>query len=257
MINICKKIRINYSFILLILLSLLSGLFRDIIVFIMIIIIHELGHILLSLYFKWNIEYVKFSICGAFIIYNDDIDKNFYEELILSISGVIFQNIIFSFFYLLNIYNIIDNNLFFIIYKYNISITIFNLLPIIPLDGSKIVYVFLNMRFPYKLSLKILNLISFISILLLSLFLIKNNKLEYSYIMILSFLLNKIYFFLKDIPYKYNRFLFERYKKPISIKKYEYIIGNDLSKMKRQKKHFFKINSKYYDERKLLSKKFD
>ena len=41
----------------------------------MVIIIHEVGHIILSLYFKWKIKRVDITICGGFITYDDVIDK--------------------------------------------------------------------------------------------------------------------------------------------------------------------------------------
>ena len=72
-----------------------------------------------------------------------------------------------------------------------------------------------------------------------------------------SFLIKKIYLFFKNIPYLFNRFLLERYIKPINNRKYEYINGDKLYKMKRQKKHYFKINDNYYSENEILSKKFD
>ena len=54
--NIYNKIKLSPFFILLILLSLLSGLFKDIIFLFIIIVVHEFGHVVISLIYKWNIK---------------------------------------------------------------------------------------------------------------------------------------------------------------------------------------------------------
>ena len=257
MISICNKIKISYTLILLVLTSFLSGLFKDVLVFLFFIIIHELGHIIFSVFFRWKIKYIRFNICGGFIYYDDIIDKSFKQGIIISLAGIMFQNIIFILIFIMYKNNMFNDRLFYMMLKYNFAISIFNILPIIPLDGSKLLEILLNKYLPYKLSLKILNFISFIFLLLIFLFFIINKKIEYSYIIMFSFLIKKIYLFFKNIPYLFNRFLLERYIKPINNRKYEYINGDKLYKMKRQKKHYFKINDNYYSENEILSKKFD
>ena len=78
--NIYKKIEISKSLIIIIFLSFLSGLFKDIITLFMIIIIHEIGHILVSRIFKWKIYKIKLNITGGYVVYDEEIDKPFKEE---------------------------------------------------------------------------------------------------------------------------------------------------------------------------------
>ena len=73
--SIYKKIKLSPFFLLIIFISLISGLFKDVITLFMIIIIHELGHIILSYLFKWNIKSVEIGVFGGFITYDDVIDK--------------------------------------------------------------------------------------------------------------------------------------------------------------------------------------
>ena len=256
--NICKKIKISFFFLLLIFLSLISGLFKDIICLFLIIIIHEMGHIITSLIYKWDIKRIDITVCGGFITYNEPIDKPFIQELLIAVSGMFIQIIFYFICFILNKIGAMDMDIFLLFKKYNYSILLFNLLPVFPLDGSKILNIFLNMYLPYKKSLKIMNLISIINILLIIfILLILKIKIEYSYIIILSFILSKIIHAVKDVPFLFNRFLFERYKNPIKINKYFYIKNNDVSKMKRQVKNYFYINGKYYKEIDVLRKRFD
>ncbi len=256
--NIYKKINISSSLVLLFFLSFISGLFKDMIIFFTIIFVHELGHILLSLYYGWNIKEINFSLCGGYITYNEKIDKPFKEEFLISIAGVIAQTFFIIIVLLINDFAFINYKIMFMFKKYYISILFFNLLPIIPLDGSKIINVIFNMFFSYKKSLKLTNYLSFITIfIIIILFIFKDIKIECSYIMMLIFIINKIIKHYMDIPYLFNKFLFERYNSQFKFNKRCYIKGSNLNKMKRQNTHIFKINKKYYTEKRILNKKFD
>ena len=146
----------------------------------------------------------------------------------------------------------------FLVKKYNYSILIFNLLPIVPLDGYRIINIILNMYIPYSYSLKISGIISFFSMFIITfLFLFFKIKLEISYIILFIFLIKKIINYFKDIPYLFNKFLIERYINKLNAKKIILIKGYRLEKLRRQKRHLFIIGKKSYTERQILSKKFD
>lgn len=256
--NICNKVKLSPFFLLVIFLSLISGLFKDVITLFIIIIIHEIGHIILSLYFNWNIKRVDITICGGFITYDDVIDKPFKEEIIIALSGFLFQFILYFICNLLFNLNAIDIKLFSLINRYNLSIFLFNVLPIYPLDGSKLLLVFYSALMPYKKALKWIYITSFITLSIIVLyFVFFSIKFEYSYMMIISFILFKIINLIKDTPYLFNRLLFERYLYGTNLKKYKYINNNNLSLFSRRKKHYFLIGKHYYDEKFVLSKRFD
>ena len=157
--SICSKIKISSP-----LISFISGLFWEIFIFLTTIFIHEMGHALVSLFYNWKIRYIKFSICGGYIEYDDIIDKPFKEEFLISIAGFCFQSILLFIVFLLYKNSIIMFDTFLLFKKYYLSILIFNLLPIIPLDGSKIINIILNIFFPYKKSLRLLIIILLIII---------------------------------------------------------------------------------------------
>lgn len=256
--SIYKKIEISYTLLFIIFLSFISGLFKDIIIFFMVIIIHEMGHIFTSKLFGWKIDKISIGVTGGYITYDEVIDKPFKEEFLIGISGFLFQLVIFMVSYVLYNNNLIDYKIYFLIKKYNISILIFNLMPIYPLDGSKLLNIVFNIFLPYKKSLKITNLISFLFIFLILLYFVNfNNKFELSYIMIFSFLIKKLINYIRDIPYLFNRFLFERYVNPIKVKKYIIIKGDNIDKFKRQRKHIFLLKNKECTEKTILSKRFD
>ena len=256
--NFFNKISISPSFLILLFFSLISGLFKDVLTFTMILFFHECGHIFFSLIFKWKIDKMQIGILGGSILYDEKIDLPFKQEFIICIAGVLFQIILLFIMFFLYKYNFITYKYFVMFKKYNYSIIFFNLLIIYPLDGSKLFFTLLNMFFSYKKSLNIIFTISILNIIIIViLFKMYNFSLEYSYIMMIFYLLYNVFKFREEIPYLFNKFLFERYFYPINIKKYNLIDNLDYSKMKRQKKNYFKIKNHYYPENKILSKRFD
>ena len=256
--NICSRVKVSWFLILIIFLSFISGLFKDVLVLFLIIIVHEIGHVITSLMFGWKIKKIDITICGGFITYDEEIDKPFIEEFLISISGFLFQGILYFILSVLMKNAVIDDKLYFLFEKYNLSIFLFNIILIYPLDGSKVSLILFNVFLPYKKSLKLISITSFITLIFTIIYVLLHGiKLEYSYIMIISFIISKLINLVKDIPYLFNRLLFERYKKPIITNKRNYIKNGLLLNFKRQKKNYFLINNKYYDESYILKEKFD
>jgi len=146
--NILNKIYIHPFFLLTLFIFVSIGYFRFIMYFMILILIHELGHIAISLIFKWNIDKIIILPFGGLTKYNEIINKPLIEEFLISISGIIFQII----FYLL-IKNYISYNDYVILKNYNYAILFFNLLPIYPLDGGRLFNMLFSLVFPYKKSL--------------------------------------------------------------------------------------------------------
>ena len=256
--NIYKKIFFSPFFLLIIFISLISGLFKDVIVLFFIIMVHEAGHVLVSTLFGWDIKRIDITIAGGFITYDEEIDKPFKEEILIAIAGFLFQGLLFIICALLNHFEIINNKLFFMINKYNISIFLFNVLPIVPLDGSKLLLTFFSMFLPYKKSLKLINVVSALMLLVVIIyFLLFNEKIEYGYIITISFVISKIIHHIKDVPYLFNRLLFERFLYGTSARNYVYVKDGKIDSFRRRKKHYFLIGKHYYDEKFVLSKRFD
>ncbi len=256
--SIFKKIHVSSFLIFVIFLSFISGLFRDVISFFLIIIIHEIGHGLLSFYYGWKIEKIEIGVCGGFITYDEVIDKPFKEELIIALSGIFFQSLFYFVMLFLNHANIIDFDTILMIRKYHYAILLFNLLPVYPLDGSKVLSVILNVFLPYKKSLKIINYVSFLTVILTFIIMLNAKvKLEYNYVMIMFFVMSKLIEYHKNIPYLFNRFLFERYEKKVRFKKYKLLKKGKICNFMRQKKHYYVKDNHYVLEDKILAKRFD
>ncbi len=245
-----SKISFSSYTIILVFLAFLTGLFKEIIVISIIIIIHEFGHFIGIIRYKWNIKKVTIYPFGGIITLDDDIDKPLKEEFIITLSGPLFQELLFILIILLYQFNIINEYIYTLFKNYNFTILIFNLLPIYPLDGSKLLNVFINKIFNFRLSYFI-NII--ISLLFLSVFFIifKNDS---SYYIIIVFLIYQIFYYYKNRYIVFNRFILE---KALRKNKYiEYKKINNIKKMYRNKKHLFKKNNRYVTEKEYIKSRF-
>lgn len=135
---------------------------------------------------------------------------------------------------------------------YHLGILYFNLLPIYPLDGGKLMALALETIFPYRKSLKIGIYISYLIVLVIVL---KNNISLINIGVMVLFLMFIISKENKKIKYYYERFLLERYLKDYNFKK-EKKISNERS-FYRNKNHQIKVGKKYETEKEFLRKKYN
>ena len=248
MMNI-SKIKIHHLTYFFILIYCITGMFKNVLILSLIIIIHELGHIIFIKYFKYEIEEITFLPFGGQTKIIKDINSSIKEEFIIAISGILFQLI--SFYFIFTFFNegYITFNDFLIFKSYSIALILFNLLPIIPLDGSIISRSILELIFPYKIANK-LNIV--VSLIFLIIFVYFNYIYQLNNYLIVSFLLYKIIVEIKYLDYYYNKFLLERYLKRLKRNKIIILNYNQVKKMKKERSHYFYFKNKLLNEQERL-----
>ena len=229
--------------------SLFTAKFKDIILFMSLIMFHELGHFLTAKLFNWKVDKIYVYPLGGLTKFNDLINKPFYEEILVTIMGPIFQ-IIFSFFLVK-----IDKN----VDIYNKMLLLFNLLPIVPLDGGKLLTSFISYYFSYKKSLKIIIIISYI-FYLISLYYVLIGIQSLFFVLVFTLLIIKVIDEDKKRFFNFNKFLLERYLYVFKYKKD--VLINDIKKMYKYRNNIV-IDKKVLNEKEALynllkkSKKID
>ena len=223
-------LKVNFFFYILFLVSIFTGHFKKFIIITLITFFHEIGHILVALILNIKIEKIVIVPFGLITVFNKKINTPIFNDLLLTIMGPFFQ---FLLFFVINDKDIL---------KTNYSLLLFNLLPIIPLDGSKICHLILEKILPIKLSYYLINIISFLSLI----FLFKYNLTIILIIIIYTF---NTYKFFKDKNIYFHKFLLERYLYQYNFK----IINiNKISKFRKYKKHI--INNQF--EKDFLKEKY-
>ena len=241
------KFKFHPLFYLFAFISILTGLFKDFLIFSFIIVVHELGHIFGALLFKIYPEKIVILPFGGLTIFKMPINISLNKELMIATMGPLLQVFVWFIFFINNIVNETYNT-------YNLFILIFNLLPIYPLDGSKIFNLLINKLISFKKSFFITIYISIITIIIFIILLVKQN-FNLGWLIILMFLIIKIINEYINFNNLFNKFLWERYNYKFKFKKTKYI--KSIFFMKRDYRHILNENNFFRTEKEFLGKRFD
>jgi len=234
--KIRSKIYIHPLYYLVAFISFFIGRFKLFIIYTIIILVHELGHIFAGIILKWPIDKVIVYPFGCMTKFNNKLNSSIYEEFLILVYGPLFQI------------------LFNMLYKtpYHNFILLFNLLPIYPLDGSKLLFLVLNKLVSYYYSYIIIYVISFITIFII---IVTNHDLIS--VLIFSYIIYDLIRYINCLDSIMFKFYYERYKMDIKYNKIKIINGNKLKKIYKERINYFKIGDKYYSECIILRKTFD
>jgi len=245
MMNIRKLLIINPTTLLFILLFMLSGFKKDILYLVLIFLTHELGHIFFSIIFRVKIISIEIFPFGGIIKLDKKINFNILKNLLLSSGGILFQLILE-----------LINFVFFkseILAFYNFSILTLNLIPICPLDGSKIFESIISYRVSYIHSLVIGKIVGIISLVIFAYLNFKNNNFN---VMIISIFILNLYKEITSISLNKKRFLLERYLNDFNLKKTIKFKKTNLNYIHLNKYTYFGIEN-VQSEKEILGKMFD
>lgn len=244
--HISKYFYINKYTYIFIILSLLTGSFHLLFIISFLLIIHELGHFITAKIFGIKVDKIYLYPFGGIAKFHIPLNYPILKELIILINGPLAQEL--AKIILIKYFPRYEN----LIVVYHYSILIFNLLPIYPLDGGKLINLIISSITPYKKSIKLSIIISYLTILILVLLNINNIKINT--IIMIIFLIYKVSIENKTINIKYENFLLERYINNYNFKKTTII--NDYRNFYKGKRHLLKINNKYTLENDYLRKKY-
>lgn len=236
-------IKIHPLFYLFAFIAILTGLFHDFLIFTSIILIHELGHVFAGICMKCFPEKILILPFGGLTIFKMPINISINKELFIAMMGPITQIIFSLIFFKGETYQ-----------HFHLFILLFNLLPIYPLDGMKILNCLINKLSSFKKAFFLSLYISFVCMSFLVI-LIFYQKFNLGWIIILFFLILKCIEEFKNFPNIFNKFLYERYTNNFKFKKIK--IVNSLFSMKRDYEHIFKIEKNLRKEKEVLQKRFD
>lgn len=216
----------------------------------LLIIIHEFGHCITASRLGVGIDKIYIYPFGGVSKFNMPLNEKLSTEFLILLMGPLSQ---FIFAYILirvPFFNHYKN----MINAYNYTILGFNLLPIYPLDGGKLLNIIISITKSFKKSLLLTLIISYITIIIFSiLFFFKDFSINV--IIIISFLIFKVNREWNNKEYLQDKFLLERYLYKYKFNKRKYV--NNTDEFLRGKKHFIRINDRYYTEKEVLSNKFN
>lgn len=243
-LNQFPPIHIHPVFILFIFISILTGTFMEISIIFIIVFIHEMGHYFMARVYKWRIRKIMLWVFGGVMETEEHGTRPIKEDLFVTIAGPFQHVIIYVLLIGLMEAGFLNEAVYNTAFTYNTVILLFNLLPIWPLDGGKLLFFLLSMKFPFR---KAHNTVIILSIILSIVFIIGHVflyqfTLSFTCIMLFLFIENRLEW--KRRFYVFMRFLLGRYEGNNSIRNLEsiYLPGHltlmeVFSRFKREKKH--------------------
>lgn len=197
------KIIVHPSTLVYFILCLMVGWFKESLMAFFIILFHEYAHTLAAWCLNYDIEKIHLYPFGAFVEIADYGLHANWQDLIVTISGPL------SFFalYVLGIFfrPYLGEHSYFFFQNINVAVCMFNLLPIWPLDGAKLLLILLSYFVDYLQALKII-----IPISIMSLVLLMEHGQGMNYVLVYGYLWTQIILFGRHFYLHYLRLLFSR-----------------------------------------------
>ncbi len=241
------KIEFHYTYLLMMLGFIVTGCIKNVLIITSLILIHELGHFIVAKMVGVKVEKIIIYPYGGVTKLKGKINLSINKELMIAVAGILVQ---IGYYYLVRKLNFFSEETEYLFSIYHYSLVSFNLLPIFPLDGGRIVNLLLDKFIPFKMANVITIIVSLVVIVVVSsssLFFIHN----YSYVMSLSILGYDLYKFYKELDMIFQRFLLERYL--YNFKFYDVKVIKKKENMYKDRKHI--IDNKFEDD--VLAKMFD
>ncbi|MGL5646589.1 MAG: site-2 protease family protein [Clostridium sp.] len=210
-----------------IILVLVMTLSRDMFIAVISVVLHEISHIIVGKHYGCKLYDVKIALTGASASLSDIDDLKDMEKLNLYMAGPMFNLLVFTFIFCIN--RGLNNEVLRIIGDINLGIFIFNIIPVYPLDGSRILEIIFSKIGTFKKARQSISNISYIFsgilICIFSFYLIRGEVIIglplISGLIVYSTYIEKkaaIYIMMKDL-----------YRKGTLIEKYEYIENRSIS----------------------------
>ncbi|BBI32539.1 M50 family metallopeptidase [Cohnella abietis] len=208
------QFRFHPLFVLVMIASIATGRFAELVTLFAIVLWHELGHLAAALRFGWTVKEIKLLPFGGVLEVEEAGTLPAMEEIWVAIAGPA-QNVILAVIgYLLGQAGWIDQGWAGDFVRANVLIGLFNLLPVLPLDGGRMLQAWISIQVPYHRTLmwsaKISLLFSGL-IVVFSLYpLWYGGLIHLNLLAVGLFLCATNWTYLRNVPFVFLRFLVHR-----------------------------------------------
>lgn len=170
-----------------------------------------MGHAVAASFFSWRIKKISFLPFGGVAEMDEHGNRPLKEEAIVILAGPLQHIWLMGVAFILHEFYLIPEAIFHLFIQYNVMILFFNLLPIWPLDGGKLIFLWLSLKESFPNALKKTLIISTCAIVLFIGIVLFTDPVNLNVWIVLSFLVFSLYHEWKQSPYVFVRFLLERY----------------------------------------------
>ncbi|MFC5529276.1 M50 family metallopeptidase [Cohnella yongneupensis] len=216
--------RLHPLFVLVMMASIATGRFLELATLFVIVLWHELGHLLAALRFGWTVREIKLLPFGGVVEVEEAGTLPVREEVWVALAGPMQNAILAAAGWMLGQAGWIDGGWAEAFVRANLLIGAFNLLPVLPLDGGRMLQAWISLQAPYHRTLlwsaRISLVFSFL-IVLASLFpLLAGGLVQLNLLAVGLFLCASNWTYLRNVPFVFLRFLVHRSEKSDSRMKH-------------------------------------
>ncbi len=187
-LNFIPSIHIHPLFFLLAISAFLTGAIYEFVILFSIVMIHELGHFFTAKHFGWRVTKIEFWLFGGAVVSEEHNTRPFREQVTVILAGPLQHIWIFAVLTILQV-TMGPHPLLSVAGFYNGVILLFNLLPIWPLDGGKIIFYMMNQAASFRRSLMLTLFFSFLAMLLIGSWLTLDERWTFAGILLAAFLI--------------------------------------------------------------------
>ncbi|MBO8172550.1 MAG: M50 family metallopeptidase [Bacillaceae bacterium] len=207
------RVRIHPLFIVMMFGSVWTGYFIEMFTLFGLVVIHELGHVFVARAFAWKIRQINLLPFGGVAEVEEWGNTSPKEEVIVALAGPLLNGVMWVmalFFWKIGIWDETWTRYFM---SCNLLIAGFNLIPVLPLDGGKVVQGFLSMGLPYRKAVYLTYMMSFTGIMLLFAGIFAESAPKINLFMIGTYLLVQNIMEYRRVPYQIMRFWMMKYER--------------------------------------------
>ncbi len=236
-----KQFKIDISFILITICILLSPFQKEYFKLVLVLVIHEFGHLFFIFLFRIQIHSLKLYALG-FLMDIETKNLSCIKDIFIYSGGILFN--------LISLFILPETMKPFVWF-----LIFINILPIYPLDGFMILKTIISYICPYRFSLWMSHIIGIVSLGFVTFFLI--SKMDYLLLINLISLFYISFVEIKKIKYSYSSFMLKRYLEPTD---YAYrkirFRHNSEAYLYRYHKIYMKVGMKRIEEEDILKLKY-
>ncbi|MGG1515782.1 M50 family metallopeptidase [Paenibacillus oryzisoli] len=193
--------------------SALTGYFMEAITLFGIVLVHELGHLTAANGFGWRVQEVQLLPFGGVLVVDELGTASTREELIVAISGPLQHVWMIGAALLMKSLELGSGSWWDFFIEANVMIALFNLLPVMPLDGGKVMQCLLGYLLSYHNTIVYSAVISMVlSVLMIGFAGVQllQGGLPINILVVGGFLLISNWYAYRQVPYHFLRFLMAR-----------------------------------------------
>ncbi|RLQ98065.1 M50 family metallopeptidase [Falsibacillus albus] len=211
MMSLFKKIRIHPLFWVIAAIAVMTAHFMELFILVLIIMVHEMGHGVMAHFFSWRIKKIVLLPFGGVAEMDEHGNRPLKEEWLVILAGPIQHIWMALLMYFLNNEGAVSESSFALFMNFNMMVLLFNLMPIWPLDGGKLLLLFFSTFQPFSAAFNRVLIISLIIMILLHGSVMFIFPFQLNLWIVMTYLYFSLWKEWKHKRFVFMRFLLERY----------------------------------------------